>query len=227
MTRLELKTLVGYFAQASGQAYITAASDINALIGECIGIYAEETLTFFDPKIALTLSSGVSAYDLRSLSIVSKKVCLPVSVAIGNATLTNMYGRPGPISSTEWHGLSDAYSVSNATPTRWTWEPPNTLRLYAAPSSAGSNNYVSGYYIPADLSADGDEVPLPAECERELALFVTSRLLDPRASGESLEKVQRLDQVAWARFQARKERAAQLMNTVYRADQTKAYPETQ
>lgn len=283
MTLTSISTLIDAFVAAGGQAYITSSADKYALINEMIGWYAEETLTFFDPRVTLTTIAGVQSYDVHPNNTtvtsgatsatqtlgstaglfsggsayfntlgafkicnaapasatsqvfttsfttvtnevvyngqVNKRVVLPVNVAVVNTVLTDFLGNVGPISSKEWHNLSTAYGASNAVPTRWTFEPPSTIRFDVPCSAVHANTYVSGFVIPHPLINTTDEVALPDECERELAMFVAARMMDPRAAGSSMEKAQWLDKVSFERFQERKKRAAAMMMTIYRGDQ--------
>lgn len=216
MVRSAFRTLVQAYCAADGQSYITTDADYDALINESLKIYAERTLAFYNDSIVLTLVNGTGVYDLRDITtpvVTTYAVCWPVSVIINNAPLKDFKGRPGPITQEEFQGLSDGYSAAaGASPTRWTRYSPTTIRLYVKPNAttvSTGNNYIAGYYLPADITAgagsDSTEIPLPIEHERVAAAFTAARAIDPRASGSSLEKMARLDAAAaeqMARFEA-------------------------
>lgn len=224
MVRSEFNTLVGAFAAVEGQAYLTSASDLNALYNECISIFAERTLCVYNPKVTLTLSNGVAAYNLRDTAIVTTyRVVLPMHVIINNVTLTNPLGRPGPVSAKEFAMIDSVWSVSSGTPTRWTREVLSNsgtsksgtyIRLSPAPNAtvvSNSNNFVGGYVLPPDMSDDAHEVPLPLEYQRTAAVFTAARLIAPRSAGSSLEKMARLDGEAAEQMKMLMERAQSLV----------------
>lgn len=222
MTLAEIRALAEEFAKADGQTYVTGTADKTAIINEMLVWYAEQCLAFFNPRVALTTVSGTSLYDLRSASV-TVRVVYPVALVMNNVVIKDFYGRSGPISTKEYLNLSDNTSVSNsATITRWVFEPPNSIRLYPAPNGAISNSYVQGFTVPAALSAESDECPLPVESEREFAMLCAARFIDPRAAGTSLEKLKRMDESVFNSIAARRAKAARLMQSVFRDDQVSA-----
>ncbi len=227
MVRSAFRTLVQAYVATDGQQYITTDADYDALINEGLKIYAERTLCFFNDSVVLNLVNGTATYDLRDITtpvVTTYQVVWPVSVIINNAPLKNFYGRPGPITQKEFQGLTDGYSAAaGASPTRWTLEAPTTIRLYVKPNAttvSSGNNFVAGFTLPVDITAgagsDSTEIPLPIEHERVAAAFVASLAIDPRASGSSLEKMQRLDGAAAAQMERFEQNAQILMGGMVR-----------
>lgn len=203
---------------------MTSSSDLNSLYNECVSIFAERTLCVYNPKVALTLTNGQAEYNLRNTSVVTTyRVVLPVHVIINNVTLTNPLGKPGPISGKEFSMIDSVWSVSSGTPTRWTREVLSNsgttksgtyIRLNPAPNAtvvSNSNNFVGGYVLPPDMSQDTDEVPVPLEYQRTLAVFTAARLVAPRSAGSSLEKMARMDGEAAEQMKMLMERAQVLI----------------
>ena len=152
----------------------------------------------FDPKITLTLVQNQDTYNLRDITtpVVSKKVFRVQRVMInGGFLLTRDLRDYGLWSLDELQTYASTWITDSAdTPTKAV-QDGTQLILHPKPSSTFSNNYISGYYLPADLLDPGtsDNTPdLPEEVHEAMALLTAVYASDPVVSeAEGLARLQR------------------------------------
>lgn len=150
----------------------------------------------FDPKITLTLTADVGTYDLRSLSVLSRKVVRPYYVVInGNMLLDASRRGYGMLTLGELDILNPAWrTAASGTPSRAAYHG-TTLYLDSKPNAAvvsGGSNYVGGTYLPVALTASdlSVELPLPEELHEAVCYFAAYHTSTPMAS----------EQEAWKRL---------------------------
>lgn len=137
----------------NGQTEVAAVSRLN----EAQRVISE-SLYLFDPSITFTLVAGQTTYNVRDLSSTSRKVYEPQAVWInGNSLLSPFSAKRGLMGYQEF---TDSYpfwrTAVSGVPTVAVQLPPSSIMLYAAPNStvvSNGNNYISGTYFAADLSA--------------------------------------------------------------------------
>lgn len=130
--------------------------------------------SLFDPSITFTLTASTTLYDIRNLSVVSKKVITPKWVYINNVPLRTYDNQArGLWTLQELERNNPAWrTVTTGTPYCAISQNYNYLRLYPAPTSgivAAGGNYIAGTYLPIDMAADGDVPDLPEEFHELIA----------------------------------------------------------
>lgn len=212
----EIRTLVTGFTRYLDN-YVAASpspTELTAQVNWGVRHFARK-LHLFDPRISLTLNSVASTndtiYNIRdtvglsagpytvetpSTPVVSKRVVKPYVVFIDGQPLL------------DWNGSPGLWSLSQLEERYPTWRTGTTgtvaiavylgngrLLLYPPPSAAGSNHFISGTYLPADLVVTTDDAKspdLPDELHEALAYFVAQHVAMPTVTeGE-----------AWTRLKA-------------------------
>lgn len=133
-----------------------------------------------DPRVTLTLTTDVRFYDLRDTTVVSKRVVKVHKVIIDGNPLRDYKGQYGL-----WNMLQleaeapDWRTAASGTPRIAVQYKSDGLLLHPAPSAVGSNNFIEGTVLPADLSADTDEPDLPVEMHEAIALDAVIKAAAP------------------------------------------------
>lgn len=151
----------------------------------------------FDPSITLTLTGSTATYNLRSLTVVSKKVIRIARVMINGVWLMTRSGRdPGLWSLDEIEQYAPTWRTDGTgTPTKAV-QYDTTLLLHQSPSGVFANNYIAGVYFPADLSSSSlSGVPdLEEELHEALAMTAAIYAADPMVSeAEGLSRLARFN----------------------------------
>lgn len=190
VTELLAFDLDNFKADANGT--VTNAS-LNAQINWAQRLLSKK-LFLYDPSITLTLANNQQSYDLRNVSTssFSRKVLWVHYVIIGGVTLKDNQGtEPGLFSMEEFQKNVDGWrTAANGTPTA-AMQADRYLYLYPKPNGSGSNNYVAGRYMAADLANDSDIPDIPEELHDILAALAAVRAAEPSVS----------EQEGWARIQ--------------------------
>lgn len=149
-------------------------------------------LYLYDARITLTLSSPIAStnsaqFDLRdTANTVSRKVLEPHVVWIGGYPLKDYEDKPGLLSLSQLNTMRPKWPTeSSSTTNRAVYLGHGVLLLSPPPSSAGSNNFISGTYLPADMthgSDDGNEPDIPEELHEYLAWFAAADAAEPAST---------------------------------------------
>jgi hypothetical protein len=203
--------LISKWTEAQGQAFLTDTGDIVDLVNRESKRFALDTLCLYSDSITFTLTVGTAKYSMRDTAVFSKMIALPLAVWIDNEQLKRLpqvpdMGRMTPTFHTD----------SNNSPDVWYTMPPNHLVLRPAPDSAYSNCYVEGWHLPDDLDvavygASDDVIEFPDEVIDPLALHCAIALMEPRATGELVERVGYLRKMNEEQKQAIRSRADEIM----------------
>ena len=135
-------------------------------------------LNQYDPKITFTLVADQAEYDLRDTAtpVVSRKVVKPFVVYVGGNPLYQVDGSLGVWSLEQLSRHRTTYLTgSSGTPTVAAFYNQTKLWLDPKPSAVGSNNFISGTYMPADMAQDDDEPDIPEELHEALAYYEIGR----------------------------------------------------
>lgn len=144
------------------------------------------TIEPYDPLIPFTLVVDQHTYDIRSLSVVTKKVVRVDRVYVdGNPLYARSMRDYGLWSLSELQTYVPTwFSDGSGTPTKAV-SYDTSLILHPKPSSVFANTYIAGIYFPADLTdpAATDATPdLPEEIHEALALLAAIYAADPNVS---------------------------------------------
>lgn len=215
----EMRTMLGRLLAAdldnmAGESPDSA--ELTSQINYAIRAVSEEIYQL-DPSITLTLTAETGSYNLRSSSVVSRKVIEPVVVVInGNPLWAASRKKYGMWTMTEIQdpniGTSKWRDTSSGTCTRavvmdrtlYLWPKPN-----AAVVSDGSN-YIMGQYLAADLvdGVDDDSSPdLPEEVHEAVVRLAAIFASDPSVSeSEAIARIGRYESRAMQAIQKTKDR---------------------
>jgi len=138
----------------------------------------------FDPKITFTLVASQAKYDIRDVKtpVVSRKVLIPHVVTLGGNPLYQYDGKVGVWSIGELARCRPTYLTESAGTVSIAAFFDRYIYLSPAPSAVGSNNFISGTYIPADMSNDTDEPDIPEELHECLAYYAAVHAALPSAT---------------------------------------------
>lgn len=122
--------------------------------------YTARFIRLYDPAVVLTLTADTAQYDLRSLSIVSKKVVRPYGVIINGNRLVNKKGDGyGVWTLGEFEREHPAWMGEAAsTPVKAAFYG-KTLIVHQKPTQAivdGGSNYISGTVLPIAKTNDSN-----------------------------------------------------------------------
>ena len=186
----------------SGISYVASAIDVNALINERVRAFAERTRCLYDDAVTFTLAASTSVYSYRSSGVFSRDLIEVDRVYISRNPLSNFQGKFGPISLDELvYNFPTYLTDGTGIPSHFCQIAPHSLRLYPTPASAYVNCFVSGWYMPSNIttstSGDSTEIGLPEEYQRTAAYFTASALLFPTSTGDiDYQKLAQLNQEA-------------------------------
>ncbi|MBS1826521.1 MAG: hypothetical protein JST93_14490 [Acidobacteria bacterium] len=196
MTLSELRTLATYLLTYDQDTYIESPSnsDWNALINQGIRAIARR-LYLYEPKIILTTSAGVGRYDISDTTAFERKMLDVDKVVVSGAVLKNERSAQGLYSSIDWFDAKNPTwrTASNGTPTAAILLG-QVLTFDKPASGVIANTFVSGRFIPNDLSADGQSPLLPTELHELVAYFAAVKFSFPNATeDEQWNRIKALD----------------------------------
>jgi len=149
-------------------------------------------LYLYDPRITFTLTAiantNSAKFNIRDVDtpVVSRKVVQPHVVWISEYACKDYEGKPGLISLSQLNVLRPKWPTeSTGTPSYAVYLGNGKLLLSPPPSSAGSNNFISGTYMPADMthgSDDAEEPDIPEELHEYLAWVCAANVAEPTAT---------------------------------------------
>lgn len=141
-------------------------------------------LHLFDPKITFTLVANQNEYNLRDVTtpVVSRKVLIPHAVYIGGNPLYQYNGNIGVWGIGQLARDRTTYLTAAAGTPEIAAFYQGKLWLHPKPDAIGSNNFISGTYIPADMAADGDVPGIPEELHECLAYYAAVHQALPTAT---------------------------------------------
>jgi hypothetical protein len=165
----------------------------TALINWAARTFAHLTLYNYNDAVTFTLTSGTAVYDLLSGSIVSQRVIKPRLVTLNSVVLSGPDGRRGLWTLPRLEKEYPTYQTqSSGTPTVAARLPSYKIRLYKKPdatAAAASNNYISGWCLPADITyVDGtsETIDVPVHFHECLAYMAAFKAAYPHATEESM-----------------------------------------
>jgi hypothetical protein len=168
MTRGDLKeAMTGWSDPAAWRHGPGDWQRLNALIDREVDAFMEATLCRFESRIDLTLAVMDSVIDLTDTSKVAVPVVLPVGVAIEAQWLTDLDGRPGPVTRGDaTAGLALYRSLEEGRPVAWMVEGPRSIRLLPVCDDSYADSWIAGYAGHAPIgvgatyqeSADADKL---------------------------------------------------------------------
>lgn len=202
------------------------AAELTAQTNWGIRVFARK-LNLFDPRIAFTLnpvtSSNSAKFYIRdtvglaagpytattpATPVVAKRVIKPYGVYISGKPLYDWNGNVGLWSLSQLENDVPSWRTENAgTATKAVYVGNGMLLLSAPPSAVGSNNFISGTYIPTDLinsTDDANSPDLPDELHEALAYFVAQHAGMPTAT----------EQEQWSKLAAYKGEWMDLVNEI-------------
>lgn len=189
MTITSFVDLVSKWTEAQGQAFLTDTGDIVDLINRESKRFAQETLCLYSDSITFTLTVGTAKYSMRDTAVFSKMIALPLAVWIEDGPVPRLAAAPemGRI-------VPNFHGDANDLPAFWYTMPPYYLMLRPPPDSAYTSCYVEGWHLPDDLEvatygASDDVIEFPDEVLDPLALHCAIALMEPRSTGDLLERV--------------------------------------
>ena len=142
---------------------IPTDEESTAQLNHALRIFGTK-LSMLDPKVTVTLASGVMFYDLHDTTVFSRRVLKPESLIINGRILPSADGRSTSLwSLQELEQRYPAWRTTGAgTPILGAWYGNRRLIVWPAPSQAvidAGNNYLSGQYIPGSVTASGTYDP--------------------------------------------------------------------
>lgn len=141
-------------------------------------------LWLYDPRMTFNIGSTYaetgtnnSTYNIRSTTVCSRIVNEPLSVTISGNVLLDYEGKPGLWSMSQLNNVRQGWRTESAgTPYVPVYLGNGKMLLSPPPSSAGSNNFIEGTYIPADMTSDTSEPDIPVELHECLAYFAAQHV---------------------------------------------------
>lgn len=150
-------------------------------------------LFLFHPKITLNLVADQAEYNLRDVAtpVVSRKVLVPHVVYIAGNPLYGYGGTPGVYGIGQLQHERKTYlTETSGTPTIAAFFNQSKLWLSPPPSTVGTNNYIAGTYLPADMVNDNDVPDIPEELHEAIAYSAAVKAALPSLTeGEQWQKV--------------------------------------
>lgn len=208
MTLAQLRTLTSYFISYDNDAYLGESpsnSDLDTVVNWAIRSIARR-LYLFEPMIALTTSAGVSRYDIGDTTYFERRMLDIHRVVVGGTILRDNRSQFGLYPSL--NAFEARYptwrTASNGTPTGAVLAGQN-LTFDCPASGVLANTFVSGQFMPNDLSADGQTPLLPVELHELVAYLAATKLALPTATEEE----------QWGRLRAFKTEAVDGLPELY------------
>lgn len=204
----ELRTLTSNFIAYDNDAYVGESpsnSDINSVINWAIRSIARR-LYLFEPRITLTTSAGIGRYDISDTTYFERKL-LDVHRVIVSGTILrdnrSQFGLYPSIDSFDAR-FPTWRTASNGTPTGAVLTG-QVLTFDCPASGALSNTFVSGRFIPNDLTADGQSPLIPTELHELIAYLAAMKFTLPTATEEE----------QWLRLRTFRQEAVDLLPELY------------
>lgn len=146
----------------------------------------------YDARITFTLTATASTngaqFNIRDVAtpVVSRKVIEPHVVWIGQYALKDYDDKPGLLSISQLNQMRHKWPTeSTGTPSRAVYLGNGRLLLSPPPTSAGSNNFISGTYMPANMvhgTDDGASPDIPEELHEYLAWVAAANAAEPTST---------------------------------------------
>lgn len=217
-TLAQLRVKVNNYASGLGDNYILPSqlADQLIVINDRYVQFCEETRYLFDDKISFTLVVNTDAYNLRNTSAFTKRMLEVTRVMINGAFILQ-----GDVTSAP--AVNQAYLTSAASiPAVWWMQPPKDLILWPKPDAVYSNSYVSGWYLPSDLSAESDQVEIEDVDVDALAWYIARSLIVPGkvATKEIAQVITVMNAMCDSRMKELRLRSAALYNGLMRRRST-------
>lgn len=190
---------VNRYLEFEAQPAYTSPPDLIAKVNEALGLLCECAKPIFNPGAAFSITAGSKKFSISST------IFEPYDVWIDGRLLVDDRG-VGAESS--FNSITDRpnFQVEPAgVIQRWYYLPEGAIGLWPTPA-ADVAAVVSGYGYHADLVNGSDEVTLPRALWTPLAKWAAGLAIEPRASGSSEEKRQKLVGEAIATCQEWRER---------------------
>lgn len=166
-----------------GEAYVTGSNQTGPL-NRLLERFTEETYYLYDDNITFTLSA-TDSFALRSTTSFSQKLWRPVAVWIDNVPIIEV------ASQEDMAGLQSTYVSDTAGTPRYWFSQGNELTVYPEASGAISNSRASGWYLHPTC-VDATTMLIQDSDLATCAKFCAYHLLEPRATGTMLEKLQEM-----------------------------------
>lgn len=192
MTREGFLDLVTQYCKAEANpAYKvvpTPATELGDFVSDAIREFCGYAFALFNDDVALTIPAS-RVIDLRGDNL-AQEVVWPVSVTLGGEELRNFEDKVGPCLVRE---VQSSRSGTAGVAKRWAFRLPQHLIFERSLSGVTGSSSVAGFVMHDPLVADEDLVTLPDEWIRPAVIWTAGRLIEPEASGTSLDKMRVLD----------------------------------
>lgn len=185
----------------NAQAYTTAAADLEEICASAVDEFHLLTEMYYCDNIDLAVVANTLRYDLRDATkwthpdTSNVRIVKIISLTLDGDPLPSQVGSYGNTSPRYLQGYSKRYLQADPGKPRFYYlESPHTLVLTPEPDDAYDTS-VEAVYMPKRLSSTGTvftDVMIPDEYYLEAVKIATCKLMEFRASGSSMEKLQRL-----------------------------------
>lgn len=204
----ELRTLTTDFISYDNDSYkgeATSSSEVNAVVNWAIRSIARR-LYLFEPRITLTTATGIGRYDISDTNYFERRMLDIHRVTVGGVILRDNRDRFGLYPSLDWLDAKfpSWRTASNGTPTAAVLTG-QVLTFNCPASGVLSNTFVSGRFVPNDLTADGQTPLLPTELHELVCYLAAVKFTLPTATEEE----------QWGRLRAFKAEAVDLLPELY------------
>lgn len=195
MNRAEFREQVKAYTEFEGSSHVTDDADFDKWIDRGIDLFSVLTACIYTSFAAFTPSVGSRTYDLLDDTVCTPRVWLATNVVVAGSPLTALDGKPGPCTPQEMLEAG-MHAAGQGKPRRWSREGAHSIVFDLSFSQAFSPCYVTGYAMPDHLTDEGEQVGVPLEYHPIAAMFCAGVILDPRAAGGQLARVERIDKKA-------------------------------
>jgi hypothetical protein len=185
MTLTDLQADVTRYLEFEAQPAYTSAPDQIAKINEALGLLCEAAKPLFYPASTYTVTAGVNKFSISST------IFEPYDVWIDGRLLFTDSGQGAESGFNTITDRPNYLTESAGTVQRWYYLPEGAIGLWPTPA-VGAVATVSGYGYHTDLVSGTDVINLPRALLTPLAKWAAGLILEPRASGSSEEKRQKL-----------------------------------
>jgi len=217
--RTQLGSMLGYDLDnfnADSSGAVTAAQ-LTDQINFAIRIVGKR-LMLYDPVVTMTPVAGTMSYSLRGNSF-SRKIYEAKKVMINGNWLARADGKNYGLWATgEIDRLRPTWPTDSADKPTKAWQINDLLWLHPKPTQAvvdAGNNFVSGLYIPADLTNGTDDsnyADIPEECHEAVVKIAAIFAADPNVTeDECLQRLQRYEARASNEINIIRQRNARLI----------------
>lgn len=201
MTFLEFSQLVSKHTEFEAQPSETTTPELKTAITQSLKLFCEQTYCLYRENVSVTIPMGARIVDLQAIT---PPVIRATQLRIDNQVLRRSDGKAGSIRP---HEAAHLNKSDSGTPKRWWSISMSQIGIHPRPTG-DTQAQVEGYVSHPPYVNDSDLVILPDELLRVAAAFTAARILLPRASGSSLEKMKTLDAEAAMVFEKLLQEAA-------------------